>query len=306
VPARGDRALALDRRGGGRVGADMIFDEIAKIIEREHPKDGGLDYFSAFQTCAIFDLRDFSNIQDIFRKTFGQFKTWDSPRDSIVYAKLTESMFLPFDFTFISVRAMALNGPNAKKAQDHGVLLFADSNGINARSFEIYPETGDMSITSMEGLLTDTCVYTHDYIENGKLSANQYDPTPILMKKSEMAMMRQAVTELLWVINHPRFFIVECAPTKLRPYSGIKNTAHRPVYTVLHLSEIVKKYGLTGRDNGGTHASPSPHPRRAHLAVLRSERYTHKRGQTIKIPAVWVGPKEVVKGNHRYRILVDK
>jgi hypothetical protein len=63
---------------------------------------------------------------------------------------------------------------------------------------------------------------------------------------------------------------------------------------VAHGSEVEVGAGYTLRQ---------AHTRRAHTRVLRSPRFRHKIGQTIRIAACWCGPKEWKQSGSIYRIV---
>jgi hypothetical protein len=107
--------------------------------------------------------------------------------------------------------------------------------------------------------------------------------------------------------NTPNRFVVEVTPTKRREWKSkrITRTPDRQTYTLLTISEIQKRYGLGREDKAGTGKSPAPHPRRRHYRTLKDERFTYKKGQTILIPATWVGRSEATIGNKIYRVRVD-
>ena len=109
------------------------------------------------------------------------------------------------------------------------------------------------------------------------------------------------------ILNTPDRFVFEIAPTRIRENSKkILRTHDRPIYTLLTPGEIKKRYGMDGVQS--QHASgggKTSHPRRRHRRVLRSDVFKHKQGQTIIIPACWVGPEEKQIGNKIYRVRLD-
>jgi hypothetical protein len=114
-----------------------------------------------------------------------------------------------------------------------------------------------------------------------------------------------AIEEICYA-NSPSRFILETSPARLPTHIGPKllRAHQRPQYTLLEPGKIRKLLKLP-EHVAGTHASPEPHPRRRHVRTLRSEKFTQKHGQTINIPASWVGPSEIVQGNKRYRVRLD-
>jgi hypothetical protein len=47
------------------------------------------------------------------------------------------------------------------------------------------------------------------------------------------------------------------------------------------------------------------HARRGHLRLLRHPRYTHKRGQMVRVRAAWIGPKEWKDFNGSTYVIVE-
>jgi hypothetical protein len=110
--------------------------------------------------------------------------------------------------------------------------------------------------------------------------------------------------EIMW-FNAPNRFVFETSPVRVARNhlrSGRVLRSHeRPQYTLVTPHEARVKLGLA--EPTGRH--PTPHARRKHYRKLSSERFTHKQGQVITVPACWVGPSEVVRGNKRYRVLLE-
>ena len=51
--------------------------------------------------------------------------------------------------------------------------------------------------------------------------------------------------------------------------------------------------------------SPKGHDRRAHPRTFHSPKFINMQGETIMIPAKWIGPSESTVKNKRYRIMLD-
>jgi hypothetical protein len=67
----------------------------------------------------------------------------------------------------------------------------------------------------------------------------------------------------------------------------LKHPTHHEYESAINLEVHLKAC------QGGTHNSPTPHYRVAHFRVLRSEKFTHKRFQTILIPGAFVKGRAV-------------
>ncbi|MDO3380401.1 hypothetical protein [Geoalkalibacter halelectricus] len=117
-----------------------------------------------------------------------------------------------------------------------------------------------------------------------------------------------AIEELMLTQKDKRLFVLEKQPTKPRkPKKGRVLRSHdRPRYVLLEPGAIRKIMGIKQPvipEQGG--AKRAPHERRRHWRTLRSEKFTHKRGERILIDAHWVGPSEAVVGKTRYRVRLD-
>lgn len=114
-----------------------------------------------------------------------------------------------------------------------------------------------------------------------------------------------AIEELMLVNSNPEYFIFEQSPENPRAAKKgrITRSPDRPRYVPLKPDAIRKMMGLKTPESQG--ATRQPHERRRHWRQLKSERFTHKRGQRILINACWVGPSEALVGKTRYRVRLD-
>lgn len=114
-----------------------------------------------------------------------------------------------------------------------------------------------------------------------------------------------SIEELMLINSDPEYFIFEKSPDKPRKSKAgrITRSPDRPRYIPLKPDAIRKMMGLMTPESQG--ATRQPHERRRHWRQLKSERFTHKRGQRILIDACWVGPSEALVGKTRYRVRLD-
>jgi hypothetical protein len=114
-----------------------------------------------------------------------------------------------------------------------------------------------------------------------------------------------ALEEVLF-FNQPSSFVVEAVPAKPRPtkQGRVTRSHDRAHFTILPAGEIRKKLGLA-EPTSGSRSTPTPHERRRHWRTLKSEKYVHKKGQRILIPATWIGPSEAKVGNKYYKVRFD-
>lgn len=114
----------------------------------------------------------------------------------------------------------------------------------------------------------------------------------------------KTAVEELFALNTPSRFVVENAPaTPPKGRAKIARGDQRPQYTLLTPGEIHAVLGT--REPDGAHASPTAHYRRRHYRTLQSPRFTKKQGQTIVVPACWVGPSEAEAHGRHYRVRLD-
>jgi len=118
---------------------------------------------------------------------------------------------------------------------------------------------------------------------------------------------RMAMQEIV-LMNQPSKFVLEIATTAMKKDAVAKKTgkitrsANRPIYMILSPREIRKIMQVPDLERG---KMVSPHERRAHPRTYRNARFSNMQGQTVVIPATWVGDSEAVIGNRLYRVILD-
>lgn len=112
------------------------------------------------------------------------------------------------------------------------------------------------------------------------------------------------VTAALCVINSPSNWVVKRENITARPVpkGAIPRSDQRPRYIVVSNDEIHRVIRDPNPENAGT---VKPHRRRAHSKLLKSEKFTWKRGQRIFVKACWVGPEQAEYGGERYKVCLD-
>jgi hypothetical protein len=164
---------------------------------------------------------------------------------------------------------------------------------------------------SLYGVLTKHFVCTEKEVVYGKIYDDVADNDETYERRASDASNDVDVTfEQIIRLNSPDRFVVEASPLKKKERKNqtkITRSNERPKFNLLTVTEIKKKLGLSGSSSGatGTGSPKSGHPRRRHYRTLASDFYKEKRGETIIVPATWVGPSEVVVGNKRYKVRLD-
>ena len=125
-------------------------------------------------------------------------------------------------------------------------------------------------------------------------------------RKIHESCLSNAMTSLEEVmnLNSRSRFVVEVTPKKQKSNpKKIPRTHQRKLYTFLTIGEIQKRTGLAKPK--GTGSSKSPHYRRRHTRVLRSDRFTKSQGKEVTVEAAWVGSTEAQVGNKFYKVRLD-
>jgi len=130
---------------------------------------------------------------------------------------------------------------------------------------------------------------------------------------NEVGDSSQLVFDLLVSIQSYKKFIVRVDPSekvrkrslKAKKAAEIKPISERPVYLSLEPQAIREELGIPKVE--GEHGKRAPHERRAHYRMLRSDRFTWKRGEIVPVKASWIGPASGTTNQGReYRVLLDK
>lgn len=103
-----------------------------------------------------------------------------------------------------------------------------------------------------------------------------------------------ALIQLDYASKARQTVIEETPPTVIRNPGGkhIPRASERPRIIVLDPDEVLHlRKHPSSPPQGGHHATPAAHLRRAHQRTLRAERWKKKRGQTIEIDAMMICPE---------------
>lgn len=115
-----------------------------------------------------------------------------------------------------------------------------------------------------------------------------------------------ALIQLDYASKARQVVVEETPPTMLRTpgTKHIPRASERVRTIVLDPDEVVHLRKHSSIPQGGHHASPIPHMRRAHKRTLRAERWKNKRGQTVEVDATLVRPGEAWSvGRTTYKIV---
>jgi hypothetical protein len=107
----------------------------------------------------------------------------------------------------------------------------------------------------------------------------------------------------LLLLNQPERRIVQVDDILKYQYPE-ENFLYPSTYILMKPDEIRKIAGLSKAFNG---TAKTPHERRRHFRTLESNYFKNKRGETIVIPATWIGQEtQFQKGDKIYKVLLDK
>lgn len=122
---------------------------------------------------------------------------------------------------------------------------------------------------------------------------------------------KTALEEVMW-FNTPHRFVVKRHAERPRKKKGkgpeFLRSHERDQYILLQPHEIREKLGMPEPTHD--RKSPTPHSRRRHFRVLKSERYKFDRdeypdGKMVIVPATWIGPSEGECDGRRYEVCLD-
>lgn len=112
-----------------------------------------------------------------------------------------------------------------------------------------------------------------------------------------------SVFEELVMLSHPKYFVVEETPVKIK-IKGKKfpRTHERPLYTIITANDFRKRVRIETLSSESRN-SPIPHERRRHLRQLRKES-GYKEDRVVVVTATWIGESEKIFKNKRYRVIL--
>lgn len=122
---------------------------------------------------------------------------------------------------------------------------------------------------------------------------------------------KTALEEVMY-FNTPHRFVVKRSAERPRKKKGkgpeFLRSNERDQYILLQPHEIREKLGMP--EPAHDRKSPTPHSRRRHFRVLKSERFKfdrekHPDGKRVIVPATWIGPSEGECDGRRYKVCLD-
>lgn len=289
----------------------MIFDKLCGIAERHWP-----ELTPYLERARIFEFP--GRAHEVLPKTLQKFDWW------------ADNFFLPFDVVAVEDTAscviLADMTPNQTGLSQDRIFIDCfpmDNGGVEfADDVEIKTAVSAIAVHAyiiVTGKIRYDAVEEDKYLISGHLDDGMFaSKDEVLMSRDKFRMysndsqligpeLRNAGTgiEELMYFNTPDRFVVEVNHGIPRHNAKkIPRSGERPRYILLKPAEIRAKMGQNIPEDH-IRKSPIPHERRRHTKVLRSEKFRHKQGQTIIVPATWVGATEFTEGKTHYKVLLD-
>jgi len=300
----------------------MIFDQLLGVIERHYKDfyDGYLYYLC--QEAKIFDFpatshkilpkkidkKELDFIKEYFILPFPVVAVEDTATCTIL-ADTRKDQIGPFEDRFFLDCVPASTPISEFREDEQEHLRVNEALGLNLKGDQLFITGGMYRFIEMN---------ESRYLSNVQLqfmilaSKDRVYASPEELKRfiddstrRSAAMNAKTALEEIMYFNNPKHFILESAPVKQRSKEKKLARSHeRPKYFLLTPQVIREKLSLP-EPISEERKSPAAHERRRHIRTLKSERFTKKRGQKIFIPATWVGPKEAVVKNRRYKVRLD-
>ena len=135
--------------------------------------------------------------------------------------------------------------------------------------------------------------------------------SPDLSPSKGVGEFSQNIFDMMIAVQSHKRFIVEIEPEthakrktrKAKKGRSILPMSQRPVYLSMEPKEIRETMGLPQVE--GEPGKRAPHERRAHLRMLRSERFRFKQGSLVPVKGSWIGPtKGTTNEGREYRVLI--
>jgi len=154
----------------------------------------------------------------------------------------------------------------------------------------------------IEGHLEEIIIHNEDNELTDSMKARGMDEEEWGQYHDHLVNDAMVTCEILLHFNKPKNWIIERSPAKQqRLGKGRLPRVHQgPVYIMCTQEELHTRLGLKGEGSG-----KAAHARRRHFRTLKSERYGERQGETIIIPASWVGPSEIQQGKRTYKVMLD-
>jgi hypothetical protein len=291
-----------------------FFDRLCGIVERHIPE---LDPLMRSAKLFVFDKKPSEIISPIL--------------DAETIATMNDNFFLPFPVVAIEDSASVVlledvDGDACGIGSMRFFMEYMDSHGSGfAEDGErsdgefVRIQTGFISMRAFMGAVAGQfqiqfCLNRYLVFRSDPKTSN---PTTDLRGNdcvaidfdlfSRLSQSPKVALEEMLIANTPSRFVLESAPRKIRdPLKSpkIPRSQDRPHYTLLTPGEIRRRF-IRPDSPAPSHKMEMGHERRRHFRTLHSEKFTRKRGQTILIPATWVGPHESKIGNRTYKVMLD-
>lgn len=295
----------------------MVFDRLCAVAERHWP-----------------ELRPYLDVARIFEFPGRAHEVL--PKKVSNMERMHEEFFMPFDTVAIedSAGVVVLRDTEKNQVGLHQKREFIDC----FMAHQSMDEFGDSPTHKrheeeiLRGIPADAMIISKGWIRYERIKEHQYAVGELLeslyctkdkilvprdvfgkfmetdrlsISDPEIRNAMAAIEEIMYFNTADRFVVeVTNTSTKTRG-KKILRSIERPHYILLKPGEIRERAGIK-EDSSPTRQSPVLHERRRHTRLLLSDKFVHKQGQKIIIPATWVGETELYKGKTKYVIMIDK
>jgi len=228
-------------------------------------------------------------------------KLMSIPYYSDVLQKIeSEPNILPFRFIRLYVRANATDTKLGMKGLK--IWIQHKDEVMTIRAYM------DGTVFRKDHMIHITTIRGRNSISNALRVGNEFLSTRVLTENPMLKNHFNAImTSIAWFIREvssPSNFVASVSPDKHgRTVEWIKARTH---YVVINKAHPANRPDIALGDKvatTGDYIKRQAHSRRAHARVLRSQRFRHKVGHTIRVKACWVGPCEWKQFGSIYRMM---
>lgn len=293
----------------------MLFDKLCGIIERHAPE---LRFLVESAHLFKFDGKPHEflpkeiNDYELMNNFFLPFRTVaieDAASVVILHDPFPDMTGFKTDRIFLECLSGKVDTSNFSDVTNLSTILFNNENAY-AICLGIIKLTEESSsqIKHIEGKISRVL-----YIDDKRneitldLDAEKINKVDTFLTQQCLRNPSTAIEEIM-MLNTPKRFIVETKPKKNKNYTGknkkILRSHERSLYTLLTVPEIRKVFTEKSRTKINFEQITG-HERRRHIRTFKSDRFVNKKGQSVIIPATWVGPRQVETDKRIYEVRID-
>jgi hypothetical protein len=255
-------------------------------------------FFLPYSTCAIEDTASCIILEDIATDQIG----FDQPRRFIECLPVISDIE---NFNNLTDEQIKYHNLLSKHKNDIPEDSCSVSYGT-IRLTEVENMSDGRQLIGYYGTVEDCVIACKEKVLSPP-STNIHDGSPLMkgLIKNCLRNAKAAIEEVCYFNRHDRFVVERTSLNQKKPGPKIPRSVQRPLYTTLTVTEIKQQLIQAQPTEIASGRTQTPHSRRRHFRKLSSDRYKTMKGKTIVVPATWVGPSEITKGRHHYKICLD-